>query len=66
MHMTYKQTAMHHKTLTYSGVGFPLNGLVAKIRSAIKSSIPVGYQDEGGFHTGVKRDDKQAKWPTTW
>lgn len=57
---------MHHKTLAYSGVGFPLDGLIAKIRNAIKSSVPVGYQDESGFHAGVKRDDKQAKWPTTW
>ena len=64
--MTYKQTAMHHKTLTYSGVGFPFTGLMAKIRNAVKASVPIGYQDESGFHTGVKRDDKQAKWPATW
>jgi len=26
----------------------------------------VGYQDETGFHTGVKANEKEIKWPTTW
>jgi hypothetical protein len=64
--MTYKQTVMGHKTLSYSGVGFPLNGLIAKLKNAVKTSVPVGYQDENGFHAGVKPQDKQAKWPTMW
>jgi hypothetical protein len=64
--MTYKQTVIGHKTLSHSGLGFPLNGLIAKFKNAVKSSIPVGYQDEGGFHSGVKLEDKQPKWPTTW
>jgi hypothetical protein len=62
--MTYKQTAMGHRTFAYSGVGFPLSGLMDKLRNAVKSSIPVGYQDENGFHMGVKREEKPAKWPT--
>ncbi len=57
---------MGHKTFAYSGVGFPLQGLLARMKNAVKSNITVGYQDESGFHTGVKREDKQAKWPTTW
>jgi len=57
---------MGHKTLVYSGVGYPLQGLLAKLRNAIKTSVPVGYQDENGFHYGVKREEKQTQWPTTW
>ena len=64
--MAYKQTGMGHKTLAYSGIGFPLQGVVAKLRNAIKMNIPIGYQDETGFHTGVKRVEKEVKWPTEW
>jgi hypothetical protein len=64
--MTYKQTTMEHKTLAYSGVGFPLAGLMAKLRNAIKMHVPEGYQDENGFHFGVKRAEKETQWPVTW
>jgi hypothetical protein len=64
--MAYKQTSTDHKTLAYSGVGFPLQGLLAKLRNAIKTSVPVGYQDENGFHFGVKREEKQTQWPANW
>jgi hypothetical protein len=64
--MAYKQTAMGHKTFSYSGVGFPFQSLMAKLRNAVKVNIPVGYQDENGFHMGVKRADKETKWPVTW
>jgi hypothetical protein len=64
--MTYKQTVMGHKTFSYSGVGFPLDGLITKLKNAVKFNIPVGYQDENGFHTGVKPEEKPAKWPATW
>jgi hypothetical protein len=30
-------------------------GLVARLRHVIESAIPLGYQDETGFHYGVKR-----------
>jgi hypothetical protein len=64
--MTYKQTVIEHKTLSSSGAGFPLAGLLAKLRNVVKINVPVGYQDESGFHTGVKRSEKQAQWPAHW
>jgi len=36
-------------------------GIVAKLRKAIRIEIPIGYQDEAGFHTGVKSADMEAK-----
>jgi len=30
-------------------------GLAAKLREMFESKIPVGYQDQTGFHFGVKR-----------
>ena len=37
----------------------PLNplrfGIIAKLRAIIENQVPLGYQDEAGFHYGVKR-----------
>lgn len=46
--------------------GFSLAGMIAKLRRAVSIEIPVGYQDETGFHTGVKSAAEEAKWPTAW
>jgi hypothetical protein len=65
--MTYKQTMTINKTwVHHANVGFSLSGLVARLTSALSQQIPVGYQDETGFHTGVKAENKDSKWPTTW
>ena len=65
--MTYKQTVLAHKPWSHNGTfGFSPAGLIAKLRNAVKISIPVGYQDETGFHSGVKTTDKEAKWPSIW
>ena len=32
-----------------------LFGLAARLREMIESKIPLGYQDQTGFHFGVKR-----------
>jgi hypothetical protein len=37
--------------------------IVAKLREAIRIEIPIGYQDETGFHMGVKPAEKEIKWP---
>lgn len=29
--------------------------LVAKLRAAVESQVPLGYEDEKGFHFGVKQ-----------
>jgi hypothetical protein len=47
------------KTMTKSWVQTaPLNplrvGVIAKLRAMIENQVPLGYQDEGGFHYGVK------------
>jgi peptide subunit release factor 1 (eRF1) len=56
-----------HKAWSHAGTsGFSAAGLIAKLKSAIKFEIPTGYQDETGFHTGVKAAQKDIEWPTTW
>ena len=65
--MTYKQTVAINKSWVHGETsGFSVSGLVARLKNAVKLDIPVGYQDETGFHTGVKAEEKEIKWPATW
>ena len=55
------------KAWTHAGAAsFSFAGVVAKLKNAVTIKIPVGYQDESGFHTGVKTDGDDIKWPATW
>jgi hypothetical protein len=36
-------------------LNFLILGLAAKLRELFVSRIPLGYQDQTGFHYGVKR-----------
>jgi hypothetical protein len=40
--------------------------LAAKVRAAIEAQAPIGYQDETGFHTGVKPRDEDASGMAAW
>ena len=37
-----------------------VNGIVAKLWKAIRIEIPIGYQDETGFHKGVKPTENKS------
>ena len=39
--------------------------IAAKVRAMIDAQIPMGYQDEGGFHNGVK-PAAESDWPSLW
>ncbi len=55
------------KAWEHTGVpAIPFAGFFAKLKSAVKFNIPVGYQDESGFHLGVQPDRQQVQWPATW
>jgi hypothetical protein len=36
---------------------------VAKLRPTLKLQVAAGYQDERGFHYGVKPAEKKICWP---
>jgi hypothetical protein len=38
-----------------------VSGIVAKLRKAIRIEIPIGSQDETGFHMGVKPAEKTSR-----
>ena len=65
--MTYKQAILTHKPWSHTGsIGFSPAGLIAKLRNMVKIEVPVGYQDENGFHSGMKNAEKEMKWPSVW
>jgi hypothetical protein len=41
-----------------------LRGIVAKLRKAIRIEIPIGYQDETGFHLGIEPAEKTSRVAT--
>ncbi|MGA2281626.1 MAG: hypothetical protein ABSG80_15140 [Verrucomicrobiota bacterium] len=42
--------------IAWPEVSFPVR-IIAKLRAAIKSRVPVGYEDETGFHFSLKASD---------
>ena len=62
-----KCIATSHAPLTdTSAAGSMFRGIIAKMRKAVRIEIPIGYQDETGFHYGTKPAEKEAKWPPVW
>ena len=63
----HKHAATAHKPMPeMASFGLMLHGVVAKLRNAVRIEIPIAYQDEAGFHYGVKPAEKEAKWPSFW
>jgi hypothetical protein len=49
-----KQTMTKRQSLFVIALALVVNGVAAKFRAVKEKIIPVGYQDETGFHYGVK------------
>ena len=65
--MMDKHAATVHRPIPETALfGLIACGVVAKLRNAVRIDIPVGYQDETGFHTGVKPAPKGVQWPPVW
>jgi hypothetical protein len=63
--MTYKNTMAINKTWPQvEASGFSLAGVITRLCNAVKFEIPVGYQDESGFHCGTEPASKEIKWPS--
>jgi hypothetical protein len=41
-------------------------GFIAKINSAMDKQVPLGYEDETGFHLGLEPDEKADDCPFSW
>jgi hypothetical protein len=56
-----------HKTYFYLiMVLVPLAAIAAKVMARLKVEVPVGYQDENGFHVGSSRSEGKVNWPPFW
>ncbi|MDD5140961.1 MAG: hypothetical protein PHY43_11955 [Verrucomicrobiales bacterium] len=47
-------------------VMLPLAAIVAAVINKLKIEVPVGYQDENGFHIGTSRTGNKVNWPPFW
>ncbi len=56
------------KTLPEVHFGFShmFASIAAKVRSMIEAEMPIGYQDEDGFHTGSKPRGQETNYPNNW
>lgn len=57
---------MHEPLPETAAFGLTFRGIIAKVRKAFRIEIPTGYQDETGFHLGVKPPENEIKWPPFW
>lgn len=65
--MTYKHPEFVSKAWFPVGIsGSSPASLIARLKNALRIEIPTAYQDETGFHSGVKTEEKEIKWPVTW
>jgi hypothetical protein len=65
--MMHKNAITIHKPWPHMiSFGLHLHEIVAKLQKTISIQVPTGYQDETGFHMGVKPADKEIKWPSVW
>jgi hypothetical protein len=55
---------MHKTWLHAFALNLLLIAVAAKLRGLLASHVPLGYQDQSGFHFGVKQ--AQDDWPATW
>jgi hypothetical protein len=46
--------------------GMAFHRAFSKLRQAVWSELLTGYQDETGFHSGVKPAENEIKWPPVW
>jgi hypothetical protein len=64
--MTFLGTAGHKSPPDLNRVTTAIAKLVVCMREGIRKLVPVGYQDEGGFHYGLKPSERKMSWPLVW
>ena len=43
-----------------------LSRIFLKLRETVRTEVRIGYQDETGFHYGVKPAENEIQWPPYW
>jgi hypothetical protein len=65
-HFQCSEKAMNKVWLGIVAVILIMAGVIARLRAAMKFQVPLGYQDETGFHAGVKHEGRETSWPPFW
>lgn len=58
--------SMHKTYFHIIAIMLPLAALVAAVINKLKVQVPVGYQDENGFHVGKGGTENKVNWPPFW
>ncbi|MGB7746579.1 MAG: hypothetical protein WBN75_04750 [Verrucomicrobiia bacterium] len=53
---TMGSSSVSNLRIAWQEVSFPVR-IIAQLRAAIADRVPVGYEDETGFHYGMKASD---------
>jgi len=61
-----KDTSMHKTYFYIIAMLVPLVAIAAKAMAKLKVEVPVGYQDENGFHVGLGHTESKVNWPPFW
>jgi hypothetical protein len=65
-YLMLKRWGMHKTHFYFMALMVPLAAVVARIIAKLKMEVPVGYQDESGFHVGTGRSESKVSWPPFW
>lgn len=57
---------MHKMYFYIIAIMLPLAALVARAMAKLKVEVPIGYQDENGFHVGTSRTENKVNWLPFW
>ena len=57
---------MHKMQFYMIAMLVPLAAIATKLIARFKVEVPVGYQDENGFHVGKNRSESKVNWPPFW
>jgi hypothetical protein len=52
-----------NKAIHHSPVLLKIVALVSRLRASFHFEVPVGYQDETGFHYGTAPRQERNSWP---
>ena len=65
--MTSKDAINLHKAWdSQPAAGFTVASLIARFKKIVSFEIPIGYQDENGFHYGAEPKQEEFAWPEKW
>ncbi|MGO8763545.1 MAG: hypothetical protein ACLQSR_00235 [Limisphaerales bacterium] len=61
--MTLREAAKYKWWVSLAPTTIPFAGFIIRVRTAMNNQIPLGYQDESGFHFGAEPTEKRPNLP---